>query len=58
MVQIDAGASDTTGMEGPFIPFDICVEAVPSGSAMMLQNNLMVTIAVDMNGKAGVLVTT
>ena len=45
-------------MEGAAASFAICVEAVASGGATMLQNDVMVTIAVDMNGKAGVLIIT
>ena len=58
LVQIDVANSDTMGMEGAITSYAICVEAIPSGCATALQNDVMATLAVDMTGKAGVLVIT
>ena len=58
LVEIDVGNSNTTGTEGAVTSFAVCAEAVPSGDATALLDDVMVTLTVDMAGKAGVLVTT
>ena len=42
------------GTEGDFTNFLICVEAISPGGATALQNDVIATLSVDMNGKAGV----
>ena len=42
------------GTEGGFTTFLICVEAISPGGAATLQNDVIVTLSVDMSGKAGV----
>ena len=58
VVQIDVGNSDNFGIEGAITSFSVCAEAIPSGGATSLQDDLMVTLTVDMTGRAGVLVIT